>query len=115
MARLYEQGDKYYFDIGEQVIELGENNMIAYEHRTVEYEMMDMVGVQDPTDEDYWTWYRYGAERTMGGEENFQHFLDVAERIGTYLLRDTPLVDHEARFYERFSFDNVEEHLDELE
>lgn len=104
-------GYEFYVDEHDLTIELDENNTVGYLHRDEDYETHDMVGIQDPTDEMWWTWFR---AQYLEDTQTFEMMMEVAQQIGTVLLRDTPLTETEEKFNNRFRFtdDDFEQLLD---
>jgi hypothetical protein len=87
MARLYGEGDKYYFDTQEEppyILELHEDNLWANMHR--DEPMMDRLAIEDPRDGLAWYWWRCDQD-----PETFEQMMSVALEIGTILVRRTPL------------------------
>ena len=101
MARIFETEGGYAFDADDIQIPLNETNFIGYLHREAASQLMDMVGIQDPRDEMFWTWFRYNQD-----PETFDQMMGIAQTVGTVILRSTPLQETEQKFYNRFSFDD---------
>ena len=85
-----ENGD-YLFEVDSQVVVLNENNVFAHVHRNTPY--MDQVCIEDPTDSEWWSWFRADFAPEM-----FDGLMQVAHEIGSILLRTTPIAEVEARF-----------------
>ncbi len=108
MGKLFERGGEYLFnpeDDGSLEIPLHQNNMMIHMHRDTPY--MDRIGIEDPRDSMFWTWFRADVEPTV-----FDNLADVAQRVGSVLLRSTPLTEVEDEFDKRHSVS--EEEIDRL-
>ena len=96
MSRFFQQGGEYFFDPEEDgVIEihLDEVSLLGYEHRNSDYSYLDRVAILDPSDGEFWSWYRANTP-----DEHFDPMLYAAQEVGSYVLRSTPLPEVEETF-----------------
>lgn len=107
-GRFYNSETGYNFDSGDGLdLELDQNNYWLWLSRAEPY--MDMAQVTDPRDDESWTWFRCDV-----GDETFNSLDMMARKIGSVVLRETPTEDVQDVFHARHSFEDIEEHLEEL-
>lgn len=98
MATFKEQDGWYYLETEGQEILLGEDNFIVHLHRDME--LLDKASVQDPEDEMWWSWYRYDHD-----EDVFNSIANIAQLVGTVVLRGKPFEHVREEFFDQHNFD----------
>lgn len=107
MARFYEQDPGYWFDSGDGLdMLLHQDNFWVWENRTEP--ALDMAQVTDPRDSLSWYWFREQL-----GEDEFEKLSDMAFKIGSFVLRDTPTEDVQDVWHGKNSCPNDIGDLDE--
>lgn len=85
MARIHEEEDGFYYEVDEFEILLDDSSYQAFQHRDPEWRLLDWVGVLDPRDGEHFSHWRYDQP-----PEAFEQMMDLARKIGTYILTNTP-------------------------
>lgn len=110
MPRFFDRDDKYMFTPDEEyMIELNQNNLLLHKHRSIGAFLIDQVCVEDDRDGEWWVWYRYDY---AGSPEVFETMAELAERVGTVVLRETPFEHVQNQFNARHQF--TDEDWDDL-
>lgn len=108
MAAFRNSGEGFMFVDNEGYeIELNQDNYWVWLNR--EQPLMDMAQVSDDRDGLSWSWFRLDQ-----GDETFNQMDMMARKVGSVILRETVTEDVQTVFDQRHSFDDIDDHFEEL-
>lgn len=103
MARVHQEGDKYFYEVDDIDIPLNSDTYQAFKHRNPEWKLLDWIGVLDPRDQEHFSHWRYDQD-----PEAFEQMMGLAELIGTIVVRDEPYDFTQKLFEQRYGLGESE-------